>query len=75
MTTDQPDTVGITTSRNGPYMVTGQITITDYDNTSVPVPPATAVALCRCGQSNNKPFCDGAHTAAGFDGTINHSAQ
>ncbi|MEE8093516.1 MAG: CDGSH iron-sulfur domain-containing protein [Gammaproteobacteria bacterium] len=25
------------------------------------------VALCRCGQSNNKPFCDGAHKAAGFE--------
>lgn len=31
--------------------------------------PKDLVALCRCGKSQNKPFCDGAHKDAGFDGT------
>jgi CDGSH-type Zn-finger protein len=68
-------------SKDGPYLVTGspplsrQTIITDSDGGSerwqegetFAVPKN--YALCRCGHSKNKPFCDGTHTKIGFDGT------
>lgn len=52
--------------KNGPLIVTGELEITDAEGRPVPVEKET-VALCRCGQSGNKPFCDGSHRAAGFE--------
>ena len=53
---------------NGPLVVEGSITITDPDGKEFPVSPdKPAVALCRCGASKNRPFCDGAHNQAGFE--------
>ena len=52
---------------NGPLLVEGSIAIQDADGGSFAVnPDKPAVALCRCGHSGNKPFCDGAHRAADF---------
>jgi CDGSH-type Zn-finger protein len=45
---------------SGPYLVTGAVSITDCDGNTYPVAGAT-VALCRCGGSSTKPFCDGTH--------------
>jgi CDGSH-type Zn-finger protein len=64
-------TTRITTTDNGPLLLDGAIDLTDFDGTSVQVPEHDTVALCRCGQSKNKPFCDGSHSASGFDGTLN----
>jgi CDGSH-type Zn-finger protein len=50
---------------DGPYKVTGPVTITDADGTIFHVEDGP-VALCRCGRSATKPFCDGSHKAAGF---------
>ena len=52
---------------NGPNLVQGPIDLVDQDGKAFKVPEGEAVALCRCGGSNNKPFCDGAHRSIGFD--------
>ena len=49
---------------DGPLLVTGRIAITRPDGTTDEV--RNRVALCRCGESANKPYCDGAHATAGF---------
>ena len=50
---------------NGPYLVTGEVDLADDDGAQYGVEKAT-IALCRCGSSENKPFCDGSHTRIGF---------
>ena len=58
--------VTITARENGPYIVQGPVTITDVDGNAYPVERST-VALCRCGGSTTKPFCDGTHSKVGFE--------
>src|ERR1700687_1421839 len=53
----------VTQMRNGPLMVIGKIEVTREDGTVETLPRAT---LCRCGESQHKPFCDNQHIAAGF---------
>jgi CDGSH-type Zn-finger protein len=55
----------ITPYRDGPLLVRGPFTITDQDGNDIEVHQGT-VALCRCGRSRRKPFCDGTHKAVGF---------
>lgn len=50
---------------DGPILVRGAVEIRDADGRLVPRTRAT-VALCRCGASGIKPFCDGSHKAIGF---------
>jgi CDGSH-type Zn-finger protein len=50
---------------DGPLIVRGQFTICGQDGEPIPAGRAT-VALCRCGRSANKPFCDGSHGRVGF---------
>ncbi len=52
---------------HGPYKVTGPVTIIDADGTPFAQPSGEAIALCRCGRSATRPFCDASHRAAGFD--------
>lgn len=61
--------INITLKKNGPYIVTGdlgQLDLTDADGNKYDISGKTAVALCRCGASVNKPFCDGQHSKIGF---------
>ncbi len=52
---------------NGPLLVEGPIRLLDAeDNAFVSDPNKPAVALCRCGASSNRPFCDGSHNRCGF---------
>ena len=51
----------------GPFLVKGLPKLTDAQGNPVPV-EKDVVALCRCGASKNKPYCDGAHADAGFKG-------
>jgi CDGSH-type Zn-finger protein len=61
---------------NGPYLVSGPIALSDADGNAIEVPPGrTNVALCRCGGSVNKPFCDGTHSKIGFDGAAKAVAE
>lgn len=52
---------------NGPYIVGGEFKLTDASGQEIPIKKA---ALCRCGGSVNKPFCDGTHSKIGFQGAI-----
>lgn len=54
--------------RNGPYVIEGEVEIVDWDGTRLET-LRLPIALCRCGASARKPFCDGSHARAGFDGT------
>src|SRR5437899_7214267 len=49
---------------NGPLFLSGRVRIVGQDGTLLR--EDTRVALCRCGQSGNKPFCDGTHRKVGF---------
>jgi CDGSH-type Zn-finger protein len=52
---------------NGPLLIQGAVRVLDHQgNEFVPPPGKDNVALCRCGASRNKPFCDGSHRACGF---------
>ena len=52
---------------NGPLLVEGPITLLDAEgNPFASDPTKAAVALCRCGASSNRPFCDGSHNRCGF---------
>jgi CDGSH-type Zn-finger protein len=55
----------ITPYRDGPLLVRGPFIINDQDGNDVDIHQAT-VALCRCGRSRRKPFCDGTHKAIRF---------
>jgi CDGSH iron-sulfur domain-containing protein 3 len=52
--------------RNGSTLVFGGIVLKDQDG-NVIVLPKTPFALCRCGASKNKPFCDGSHKDTNLD--------
>jgi len=77
----QANTVRVTVSKDGPYLVSGpaplalMTIVADAEGESVawredPLPPKGATyALCRCGASRTKPYCDGSHQRIGFDGT------
>jgi CDGSH-type Zn-finger protein len=56
--------VKIETIKNGPYIVTGEVELIDVDGNKYPV--EKRMALCRCGASTEKPFCDGTHSKIGF---------
>ncbi len=55
----------ITPYRDGPLLVRGPIRLQDVDGREIEV-GREVVALCRCGRSRIKPFCDGTHKIAGF---------
>jgi CDGSH-type Zn-finger protein len=60
----------ITPSINGPLRVEGDFAIYDPEGNAFGLGGRTAVSLCRCGHSENKPFCDGSHKKVGFQSTV-----
>ena len=61
-----PD-ITITPSEDGPYIVSGPVTLVAPDGHEIEHPDA--MAICRCEGSSNKAFCDGTHATIDFDGT------
>ena len=55
---------GIRTAANGPYLVTNAERVVDWLGRELPARPQ--IALCRCGASAMKPYCDGSHARVGF---------
>ena len=55
----------ITALDNGPYLVKGPVVVVDAEGNRFPAERET-IALCRCGGSTTKPFCDGTHSKIGF---------
>jgi CDGSH-type Zn-finger protein len=55
----------ITPYRDGPLIVRGNFRLVDQDGNEID-PGRNTIALCRCGKSGIKPFCDGSHKRAGF---------
>ena len=65
-TTEQAVTIKVRES--GPYLVRGSVTLTDADGNVYTV-EGPNIALCRCGGSQTKPFCDASHKTNGFCAT------
>ena len=59
-------TVKITVRPNGPYLVEGEVELTDPAGNTIDTTGRPRIALCRCGASVTKPFCDGTHSKIGF---------
>ena len=64
--------IKITVKDNGPYLIDGEFQLVDAQGNEI---PATKRALCRCGGSTTKPFCDGTHSKIGFQGAISAVQQ
>jgi len=77
----------IIVSKDGPYLVFGKLPmekeIIQVDSKDIPIkwkkgkkyPTQENITLCRCGNSKNKPYCDGSHIATKFDGTETASRE
>lgn len=75
------DKIKVRVLKNGPYIVSGSVPLRKMtircDNTRIPsdwfmgekLETSETYALCRCGETKNKPFCDGSHVQVSFDGT------
>lgn len=58
--------VKITTRENGPLLVSGPATLVDHLGNTYQLGGKETFALCRCGQTNRRPFCDGTHKTCGW---------
>jgi CDGSH-type Zn-finger protein len=59
----------VTALNNGPLRIEGEFEISDATGQLFGLAGRTVISLCRCGQSANKPFCDGRHSLIGFADT------
>jgi CDGSH iron-sulfur domain-containing protein 3 len=53
---------------NGPYHIPGTVSVVDVNGNVIRT--EADLALCRCGHSGDKPFCDGSHRHAGFESSV-----
>jgi CDGSH-type Zn-finger protein len=64
-----PDTK-ITVNTDGSIKIEGDFEIFDPQGNKFGLAGRKVISLCRCGQSNNKPFCDGSHKRTGFQDKV-----
>jgi CDGSH-type Zn-finger protein len=64
------DMTDISVFPNGPLRISGDFVIKDPQGRSFDLAGRTAISLCRCGHSENKPFCDGSHARNGFQSVV-----
>jgi len=60
----------ITVNNNGSVRVEGDFAICDAEGKPFDLGGRTQISLCRCGSSENKPFCDGSHRRIGFQSEV-----
>jgi len=61
---------------NGPFVVEGSFCLTDSEGNEFPLSTdKPAIALCRCGASEKRPFCDGSHNRCDFESDEKASAS
>ena len=60
----------ITIQNNGSIKIEGEFTIHDVEGREFGLAGRKVISLCRCGQSQNKPFCDGSHKTCGFSSEV-----
>ena len=58
--------VKIQLRENGPFLVSGPVTVIDHEGNEFDLGGKETIALCRCGASANRPFCDGKHKECEF---------
>jgi len=63
--------VKISIRDHGPLLIEGSFTLVDTEGKNLPLAADKSVfALCRCGASGKKPFCDGKHNECGFESAV-----
>ena len=60
----------LTVRKDGPLRIEGEFAICDMEGNAFDLAGRTAISLCRCGQSKDKPFCDGSHKLVGFQSEV-----
>jgi len=60
----------VTVINNGPLRLEGDFSISDAQGKEFGLAGRTVISLCRCGHSENKPFCDGNHNRKGFQSQV-----
>lgn len=65
------DKVEVVVTNNGPIrIIGGDFVIKDQSGNAFDLAGRTMISLCRCGHSDNKPFCDGSHNRCGFQSVV-----
>jgi len=67
---EEDGTTKITVHNHGPVLVEGDFKLHDATGKMFDVQGRTTIALCRCGHSDKKPFCDGAHKKNAFHSEV-----
>jgi len=60
----------VSVANDGPVRIEGEFEVLDQEGKPFGLGGRTKISLCRCGHSENKPFCDGSHKKVGFQSTV-----
>ncbi len=60
----------VTVKNNGPLRIEGEFTIYDVEGNAFDLGGRAGISLCRCGHSENKPFCDNSHKKVAFQSEV-----